>query len=211
MVADSSISAFYPDYHRPSDVAERLDARALERMGRAVLGTVRALDRAPVGPAADPHWFAAFGRVIGWSWLLGLGAAAMLPALGSGLASGGWPFGLRVLQTALFGVLLWRDPVLALWLLLLPNALLPLSRRLFVLVSLAPALALLTLGVLAWWRGAVSGVWLQPWEIAVAALALVLSLFALPRRAGARSGGTRGGSRRSVGSRMRNRGRHAGV
>ena len=40
--SDSSFSAFYPDYHKPSDTADKLDAAALERIGRAVLGVVRA-------------------------------------------------------------------------------------------------------------------------------------------------------------------------
>jgi hypothetical protein len=188
-VSDSSFSAFYPNYHAPTDVPALLDAGALERMGRAVLGAVRALDRVPAGAAAEPHWFAAFGHVAGWQWLLGLGAVAMLPALASGLAAGGLAFGLRLLQVALFGVLLWRQPVPALWVLLLPNGLLPLwRRRLGVLVSLLPVLALLGLGLAAWWRGVVSGVWLAPWEIVVAGLALGLALLALPRRTGARPG-----------------------
>jgi hypothetical protein len=187
LISDSSPSAFYPDYHRPSDVAERLDPRELERMGRAVLGALRALDRAPAAAASDPDWFAAFGRVIGRPWLLGLGAAAMAPALASGLASGATPFGLRLLQAALFGVLLWRAPVPALWLLALPNALLPLRRRRYtILLALLPALLLVALGGAAWWRGAVNGVWLQPWEIAVAGLALLLALFALPPGRGTR-------------------------
>ena len=67
--SDSSFSAFYPDYHKPSDTADKLDAAALERMGRGVLGVVRALERVPRGPAEEPHWFAAFGRVVGWPWL----------------------------------------------------------------------------------------------------------------------------------------------
>ncbi|HXY41931.1 MAG TPA: M20/M25/M40 family metallo-hydrolase, partial [Vicinamibacteria bacterium] len=57
--SDSSFSAFYPDYHRATDTAERLDAAALSRMGRGVLGVARALDTVPRGPAEQPQWFAA--------------------------------------------------------------------------------------------------------------------------------------------------------
>jgi ketopantoate reductase len=63
--SDSSFSAFYPDYHEPSDTADKLDAAALSRMGRSALGVVRALERLPRGEAEAPHWFSAFGRVIG--------------------------------------------------------------------------------------------------------------------------------------------------
>jgi hypothetical protein len=197
MASDSSFWAYYPDYHEATDTADRLDPAALERMGRAAFGVVRALDRVPAGPADDAHWFAAFGRVIGWPWILGLGAFSMLPVAASGLAGGALPVALRFTQMALFGVLLWRDPVPAVWVFLLPNLFAPLRRRWWtILASLLPALALVTLGVAAWWRQAVIGVWLEPWEIAIAALALALALLALPRAAG-RSG--RGRSRRATG------------
>jgi hypothetical protein len=165
-----------------------LDPAALEKMGRAVFGAVRALDRVPVGPAEDAHWFAAFGHVIGWPWILGLGALSIVPVVASGLGGGALSLALRFAQALVFAVLLWRDPVPAVWVFLLPNVLTPLRRRWWTaLASLLPALALVALGVAAWWRQAVSGVWLEPWEIASAALALAIALFALPR-AGGRSG-----------------------
>ncbi len=108
--SDSSFSAFYPDYHKPSDTADKLDAAALERMGRAVLGVVHALERVPRGPAEEPHWFAAFGQVIGWPWLLGLGAATLMPGLWRGWRVSGLAFGLRIAQAILAGVLLWQRP-----------------------------------------------------------------------------------------------------
>jgi hypothetical protein len=187
--SDSSFSAFYPAYHQLSDTAERLDAAALERMGRSVLGTVRALERVPGGPAEERHWFAAFGRVFGWPWLAGLGAASLLPWLWRGWRVGGLALGLRLLQATLAGVLLWRHPVPALWLLLLPNLLLPWRRsRWTVLPALAPAVSLVAIGASAWWRGAVNGVWLAPWEIAGAALALALAFLVL--HGGGRNGGS---------------------
>ena len=119
--SDSSFSAFYPDYHAPSDTADKLDAAALARMGRSALGVVRALERVPRGEAEEPHWFAAFGRVVGGPWLLALGAASLLPGLWRGWRRGGPALGLRVVQAVLAGVLLWRHPVPALWLLLVPQ------------------------------------------------------------------------------------------
>jgi hypothetical protein len=185
MASDSSFSAFYPDYHKSTDTADRLDPAALARMGRAAFGALRALDRVAAGPVEDVHWFAAFGHVIGWRWILGLGALSMLPVAASGLAGGALPLALRFSQLLLFGVLLWRAPLPAVWVFLLPNLLTPLARRWWtMLASLVPALALVAFGAAAWWRRAVNGVWLQPWEIAVALLALALALFALPRGAG---------------------------
>ena len=72
----------------------------------------------------------------------------------------------------------------ALWLLLVPHLLLPWRRSWWtVLLALAPAVGLLAIGASAWWRGAVNGVWLAPWEIALAALALALAFLGLGRRA----------------------------
>jgi hypothetical protein len=193
--SDSSFSAFYPDYHEPSDVADRLDAGALERMGRAVTGTVRVLLRTPRGKAEGPHWFAAFGRVITWPWLLGLGALSVLPALRQGLAGGRLALSLRLVQTGLFGLLLWRLTVPTLWIFVVPNLLLPWRRRRWTaLLALLPAISLLVLGIAAWWRGAVSGVWLSVWEIVALGLALALT-FAGPRGPGGRPGKHRRGRR----------------
>ncbi len=189
--SDSSFSAFYPDYHEPSDTADKLDAAALARMGRGVLGAVRALERVPRGPAEAPHWFAAFGRVVDGPWLLALGAASLLPGLWRGWRRGGPALGLRVVQAVLAGVLLWRHPVPALWLLLVPQLVLPWRRSWWTaLLSLGPAVALLAIGASAWWRGTVNGVWLAPWEIAVGGLALALAFLGLGA-GGSRSRGAR--------------------
>ena len=137
--SDSSFSAFYPDYHKPSDTADKLDAAALERMGRSVLGVVRALERVPRGPAEEPHWFAAFGRVFGWPWLVGLGAASLLPGLWRGWRTGGLALVARLVQSMLAGVFVWLHPVPALWLLLVPHLLLPWRRSWWtVLLALGP-------------------------------------------------------------------------
>jgi hypothetical protein len=169
-------------------------------MGRSVLGVVRALERVPRGEAEEAHWFAAFGRVVGGPWLLALGAASLLPGLWRGWRRGGAALGVRVLQAVLAGVLLWRHPVPALWLLLVPHLLLPWRRSWWtVVLALSPALALLAIGASAWWREAVNGVWLAPWEIAVASLALALAYLGL----GGRGAGRARGARRPAGRRRR--------
>lgn len=185
--SDSSFSAFYPDYHKASDTADKLDAAALARVGAAVLGTVRALERVPRGPASEPHWFVAFGRVLPWSYLVTLGAVSLLPGLTRALRAGGPALGVRAVQALLVAVLLWREPVPALFVLLVPLLLLPFGRnRWTALVALAPTIALLALGASAWWRGAANGVWLAPWEIVVLFLALALAFLGLGARAGGR-------------------------
>jgi hypothetical protein len=182
-VSDSSFSAFYPHYHQPTDTADKLDARALERVGNAVLGALRTLDRTPRGPAEDPEWFAGLGRVAGPTVLTVLAAVSVLPGLGSGLGGGGAVLGARVLQVGLFALLFWRHPIPALWVFLLPNVLLPLGRaRWATVLAVTPVLALVALGTAAWVRGMVSGLWLAPWEIAAAILALVLAFLRPPRR-----------------------------
>jgi hypothetical protein len=197
--SDSSFSTFYPHYHEASDTADKLDAAALERMGRGVLGLVRALQRVPRGPAEEHHWFAAFGRVVGWPWLVGLGAASLLPGLWKGSRVGGLALGLRVVQAALAGVLLWRHPVPALWVLLVALLVLPWRRSWWTIpLALAPAVALVAMGAAGWWREAVNGVWLAPWEIALAFLALALAFLGL----GGRKGGGRG-ARKPTGRKRR--------
>jgi hypothetical protein len=186
--SDSSFSAFYPDYHKPTDTAEKLDAAALERMGERALAVVRALERVPREGPDEPHWFAAFGRVVSREWLLALGAASLVPGLWGGVRAGGAALGARVFQALLAGLLLWRHPVPALWILLVPHLLMPLRRTGFTaLIALAPFAALVGIGAAAWWRGVVNGVWLAPWEIAVALLALTLAFLGRAGHGGGRA------------------------
>ena len=78
----------------PGDTADKLDAASLARMGEAVLGVMRTLDRVPRGPAEEPHWFAAFGWVLGRSVLVVLGLVSLLPGLRLALRVGGVASGL---------------------------------------------------------------------------------------------------------------------
>ncbi len=200
--SDSSFTAFYPDYHRASDTADKLDAKALERAGARALAAVRALASVPRGPVAEPHWFAAFGRVVSWPWLAGLGALALVPGLRRGFRSGGLALGIRAAQALATLVLLWRHPVPALWILLLPLVVLPASRAWWTRVAaLAPFLALAALGAAAWQRGMVTGFWLAPWEAGLLLGALVLAFFGLasggPGRRAKREPKPRGRGRKS--------------
>ncbi len=195
-LSDSSFAAYYPWYHQAGDTADKIEAPALARMGASVLGVLRALDRAPAGPAVEPHWFFAFGRVVGLTPLLAVGLVSLLPGLRLGLSNGGAALLARLLQATLFGLLLWRHPVPALWVFLLPNLLLPLgARRWATAVALLPFLALVGVGAAAWSRGFAHGVWLEPWEIAVLLLGLALA-FVRPRPGHAATGRGRRAGRR---------------
>jgi hypothetical protein len=195
-VSDSSFAAFYPWYHEAGDTADKIEAPALARMGASVLGVLRALDRAPAGPAVEPHWFLAFGRVVGLTTLLAIGLVSLLPGLRLGLSNGGAALFARLLQAALFGLLLWRHPVPALWVFLLPNLLLPLgARRWATAVALLPFLARVGVGAAAWSRGFARGVWLDAWEIAVLLLGLTLA-FVRPHGGAASKGRARRAGRR---------------
>jgi hypothetical protein len=180
-VSDSSFTRFYPHHHQPQDTADKLDALALERMGRAVSGAVRALERAERG-AAESQWFSAFGVVLGVTPLLALGALSVVPGLRQGLRAGGRARTARLLHFLLFGFLASRHPVPTLFVLLAPNLLPLVPRRSFtVFLALLPALLLVGLGIAALPRGFVHGTFLTPWEVVAAAGALGLALLPVGR------------------------------
>lgn len=190
-LSDSSFAYFYPHYHRSSDTADKLSPEALERMARAVLGAIGALERVPRGPAADPIWFAAGGWVLGAPVVLGLGVVSLVPGLLRGFRSRGRFLAARLVHGLLFLVLLWRHPVPAVWIFLLPNLLPPLLRpKLALPVGLLPGVAVLGLGLAAWLRSAgpegaaIAGVWPASWETGLAAVALLLAF--VPAAAAAR-------------------------
>jgi hypothetical protein len=204
-VSDSSFTRFYPWYHKPADTRDKLDAGALARMGQGVLGALDALQRVERGPAQEPTWFAAFERVFDARMVLGAATLSLVPGLLVCLRLGGLALTLRLIQAAAFGSLLWRHPVPAVAVFLLPNLLTAFSTRLWTLVGLLPLVALAAIGADAWRQGAVSGIWLAPWEMIAAGSALVL-LWLRPRPAGTRS---RAGRLRGRASGAGRRGRSA--
>jgi hypothetical protein len=183
--SDSSLAAFYPWYHQAGDTADKLDAGALARMGRSVLGAVQVIARAPRGPAADADWFSAFGSVFGRGPLIALAVASILPGLLASRLARGLVFPARVAQAAAFGLLFWLHPVPALWAFVLPNLLPRWSvgsarRAGTTVLALLPLLSLLGMGALAWHRGFTTGSFIRPWEAAIALLALALLLVGRP-------------------------------
>ncbi len=189
-VSDSSFTRFYPHYHRASDTAERLDAAALERMGRGVLGVVASLQRLPLSRDPASSWYSAFGLVLEGGALAALGLASLAPGLSLALRAGGPSLGVRLLHAALFAVLLWRHPVPALFCLSLPTLVTPFVRNRWSLLSLLPAGLLLGLGTAAALRAAgpggaiVTGLWLDAWVVVIGGLALGLPWLGQPRGRG---------------------------
>jgi hypothetical protein len=193
---------FSPDEYdrQPTDTVERLDAQALGREGRALLGTLTRLPSTEKPAGADGQWFARFGLVAGRDALLGAGAVSILPGLFVAGRASGVALVVRLLHAGLFGVLAWAEPAVAVFVFLLPNLLTAFRRRLWiVLLGLVPALALLLFGALAWSRGLVRGVHQALWELSMGGLVLALALLS-PRRLGrpkpARARGKKNLSRR---------------
>ncbi len=178
-VSDSSFTRFYPHYHQAHDSADKLDALALERMGRAVTGAVRTLLQAERG-VSEPNWFTGFGVMLGAMPLVLLATLSVLPGLRMAFRADGRARTARLLHLLLFGFVFYRHPVPALFALLPPNLLPLLPRRSWSLgLVLLPALLLLGLGGVAYWRGFVHGTFLSAWDQVAAALALGLALVPL--------------------------------
>lgn len=175
-VSDSSFSRFYPWYHQSSDTAEKLDSASLGSMGTGVLAILRDLEDAPPNSPSEPNWFSAFGRVFGPVALFAIAAASMLPGLRLGYRLGWKAFAVRLAGAAAFGYVFLRHPVPMLFLFLLPNLLPLVPRRAWTLALAAlPAVAVLGLGGVAWYRDFVHGVWLSQLDIGVAFAAFGLA------------------------------------
>jgi hypothetical protein len=170
-VSDSSLAHFYPWYHQSSDTADKIDAPSLARMGQAAVGVVRALSRATREPP-DASWYAAFGMVAGGPVVLLVGFGSLVPGLVRAFRERGRSLVLRGLEALLFGVLLVRHPVPALWTFCAPH--LTFGPRWLRALALLPLLSLLGVATLAWQRGMLSACWLASWEIGLSIVALAL-------------------------------------
>jgi hypothetical protein len=176
LIDDSPASAPFPWRGLAADDADKLDIDALARAGQSALCALRAIMEAPRGPAAEPAWFAAFGRVFGAGVLMGVGVLSLVPGLVRVFGSGGLGLVARVTQALLFGVLLWRHPVPALAVLVLPNLATAAGSMALSFLAMSGAFALAAAGIVGWRRGLVTGTWLEAWEIALLGLALAVSL-----------------------------------
>ena len=108
--------------------------------------------------------------------LIAVGILSLAPALVRAFRAGGVDLFARIAQALLFAVLLWRHPLPALAVLVLPNLAAAVGSRVLSVLGLAGALALVSTGLIGWRRGIVTGTWLEAWEIALFGLALAVSL-----------------------------------
>src|SRR5262249_10874442 len=89
---------------------------------------------------------------------------------------------LAAVQTAAFGVLAWRSPVVAVCCFGLANVVAPaLTRWWLRLLTLAPFFAISGLVYAAWKRGAIGGLWLPHWMLGLAGLVAWLARVSLRR------------------------------
>jgi hypothetical protein len=199
--SDSTFTRFYPWYHQPTDTSEKLDAKALARMGTAVVGATRMLAALPPTRFAERDWFAAFGYVAGAQELWIFGLAALVPGLVVASRAGGTPLLARVVHGLLAAGLMWRHLVPALWVAVLPALISAAVRRKWgIVAAMLPPVALGALGAAAWARGMVSGFWPGPLDGAMAVVALALVCVPLSAaRGGGRSRKSHGSPRRPPG------------
>jgi hypothetical protein len=176
LLDDSPVAAPFPWRDQPADTADKLDLDAFARAGQSALGALQAITQAPVGPAVEPAWFAAFGRVFGGGVLIGAGILSLIPMLARAFRSGGAVLLARLAQASLFGLLAWRHPVPALAMLALPNLASAAGSMILSVLAMAGAVALAAVGFVGWRRGLVIGTWLLPWEIGLFLLVLAFSL-----------------------------------
>lgn len=184
-----------PHDQKPTDTADKLDADSLAQTGKVVLGGLAVLQNVSRPAGAEGDWFLRFGQVAGRGALLAAGALSLLPGLLLAARSRHLSLILRLLQAGLFVVLLYRQPVLAVFGFFLWNVLTAFGPRLFGLaLSALPLMALLAFGALAWARGAASGVLPAVWELVLAAVAAALALASgRPRARGAKASRWGGG------------------
>jgi hypothetical protein len=162
---------------KPTDTADKLDENALAQTGVVVLGGLTALANTARPGGADPDWFLRFGQVSSRAALLGAGALSLLPGLLLAARAARLSLGLRLLHAALFGLLLYLQPVLAVFTFFFWNVVTAFGLRLWRLaLGALPMIALLGFGGLVWSRGAAQGAIPSVYELVLAVVAGALAL-----------------------------------
>jgi hypothetical protein len=181
-LTDARLFGSYAWAGQAADTPDKLDPGALTEAGGVARGVLGGLLDLPRGPSGEADWLVAFGRVIGPRWITFIAALSVLPVLAQGLRAGGAVLVARLVQAALSGLLIARHPVVAMFVLLLPNALGVLRPFWISLAALGPALVLALAGLWGLQRGVFSGTWLSLIEIAAFGLVLAASLIPSRRR-----------------------------
>jgi hypothetical protein len=140
---------------------------------------IQAVDESnPTSPASPPSddWLVV-GRTAwpGWAVFL-LGLATLVPGL-IAARSGALRLALRAAPSALFAVVLYVEPEIALFAGALPNLVPASAPRKVLILSLIPFGLLISAGGLGFIRGQVRGTWLPPWVWVALVAALALLFF----------------------------------
>ena len=132
------------------------------RLGSVALAALQGLDAStPARPQSD-SWLVV-GQSVWPGWLVFLlGLATLVPALVS-LRSQGLRLWVRTSYSALFTVILFFEPEIALFSLGIPNLVPPSASRKVLVASLAPFALLASAGMVEFFRGQVTGSWLSIW------------------------------------------------
>jgi hypothetical protein len=144
----------------PSDPAMR-DASAV-RLGEVAFATVQGIDASVAQSPQSDSWLVA-GRTVLPGWLIFLaGVATLAPGLFA-LRSETTKLAFRVVFSAVFLVVLYDEPEIALFIFALPNLLPPSTPKKYLTLTLIPFAVLMAAGLLCLVRGQVTGSWLSVW------------------------------------------------
>lgn len=150
------------------------------RLGEAAFGAVQGIDVSGFLSPPSDSWLVVGSNVWpGWLIFL-LGIATLVPGLVA-LRSEGAKLGLRLAYSAVFALVLYYEPEIALFAGALPNLLPPSAPKKYLTLALIPLALLILAGGLGWVRGAVVGSWLSIWIWAGLAGSILL-LYGSPGR-----------------------------
>ncbi len=179
LVADTSYSRAFLSRSVPITPADpALRDNGAVGLGEVAFAAIQGIDaRTPSSPPSD-SWLVV-GRSVWPGWLIFvLGIMTLLPGLVA-LRSQTTSLAIRIAYSALFTIVLYDEPEVALFVGLLPNLLPPSAPKKFVTLSLMPFALLISAGALGFVRGKVTGSWLSVWDWVGLAAAFAL-LYASP-------------------------------
>ncbi len=164
LVADASYSrGFLSEKAAVATAGPVLRDDGAARLGEVAFAAIQGVDRSTPWSPQSSSWLVV-GRSVWPGWLIFLlGILTLLPGL-LALRSGGMGLALRIAYSAVFTVVLYYEPEVALFAGILPNLLPPSVPKKFLVFALVPFILLVSAGALGFTRGRVQGSWLSLWE-----------------------------------------------
>ena len=133
------------------------------RLGEVAFAAIQGADRSTPWSPQSNSWLVV-GRSVWPGWLIFvLGILTLVPGLAA-LRSEGTGLALRIAYSAVFTAVLYGEPEVALFALILPNLLPPSVPKKFLAFALVPLVLLVLAGAMGFVRGRVQGSWLSVWE-----------------------------------------------